>query len=62
MEFLKPYLSNELFTALKEQLQKEKSIKLANLKSGEYVGKGKYESVKRQLNYYKKQLEILKNI
>ena len=53
MEFLKEILGEELYkqveTALNayngNEANKDKQIKLANLGSGEYVGKGKYDSL-----------------
>lgn len=58
MEFLKDVLGEELYQQFKlkvdahngDEANKEKLIKLANLTSGEYVGKGKYESLEADLN------------
>lgn len=53
MEFLKAILSEDLYKQLEAALNahngneanKDKQIKLANLASGEYVGKGKYDAL-----------------
>lgn len=58
MEFLKEILGEELYAQLAEKLNayngdeanKDKQIKLANLGSGEYVGKGKYDSLQALLD------------
>lgn len=58
MEFLKAILGEELFkqveTALNtyngDEANKDKQIKLANLGSGEYVGKGKYDALQALLD------------
>lgn len=58
MEFLKDVLGEELYQQFKlkvdahngDEANKDKLIKLANLTSGEYVGKGKYESLEADLN------------
>lgn len=58
MEFLKEILGEELYkqveTALNayngNEANKDKQIKLANLGSGEYVGKGKYDSLQALLD------------
>lgn len=57
MEFLKEILGEELFAKVKEKVDafngdeanKEKQIKIANLGSGEYVGKGKYDALSDML-------------
>ena len=57
MEFLREILGEELFkqfeTAVNawngNEANKEKLVKLANLSSGEYVGKGKYDGLAEQL-------------
>lgn len=43
MEFLKEHLGEELYNQVTEAL-KDKSVKIADLASGEYVAKGKYEA------------------
>ncbi|MEE0517510.1 MAG: phage scaffolding protein [Anaerovoracaceae bacterium] len=58
MEFLKEILGEELFNQFSEKVNswngneanKEKLVKLANLSTGEYVGKGKYDSEIEKLN------------
>lgn len=49
IEVLKDQLSEETYNAVAEEL-KEKDIKLANLSTGEYVSKGKYDALETQLN------------
>lgn len=57
MEFLKEILGESLYTQLEQALNayngneanKDKQVKLANLSSGEYVGKGKYDGLQAQL-------------
>lgn len=57
MEFLKTILGDALYAQVEsainsfngEEANKDKQIKLANLGSGEYVGKGKYDSLQEQL-------------
>ena len=49
IEVLKDHLSEETYSAVAEEL-KDKDIKLADLSSGEYVSKGKYEALETQLN------------
>ena len=49
IEVLKDHLSDETYSAVAEEL-KEKDIKLADLSSGEYVSKGKYDALETQLN------------
>lgn len=58
MDFLKEILGDELFGQLVEKVNayngneenKDKKVKIANLGSGEYVGKGKYEALQEVLN------------
>lgn len=58
MEFLKEVLGDELFGNLVEKVNaynadeanKDKQIKIANLASGEYVGKGKYDNLQAMLD------------
>ena len=53
MEFLKELLGEELYSQLESKINehngneanKDKQIKIANLGTGEYVGKGKYEAL-----------------
>lgn len=57
MEFLKEILGEELFNQFAEKINahngdeanKDKQIKIGNLGSGEYVGKGKYDALNEQL-------------
>lgn len=57
MLFLKEILGEELFNQFSEKINawngneanKEKLVKLANLSTGEYVGKGKYDALNEQL-------------
>lgn len=57
MEFLKEILGDELFNQFTEKVNawngneanKEKLVKLANLSTGEYVSKGKYDGLAEQL-------------
>lgn len=57
MEFLKAILGDELFAQVKKAIDahngneenKDQQIKLGNLGSGEYVGKGKYDALQEQL-------------
>ncbi|HHV09979.1 MAG TPA: hypothetical protein GXX75_06855 [Clostridiales bacterium] len=64
MEFLKAILGDKYpefeaaitaYNALPEN--KDKQVKLANLGSGEYVGKAKYDSIEQDRNNYKSLLE-----
>ena len=58
MEFLKELLGEELYNQLASKINehngneanKDKKIKLANLETGEYVGKLKYDDIVAQLN------------
>lgn len=58
LDFLKEVLGEDLFKQVKAKLDthngddanKEKQIKLFNLASGEYVGKGKFDGLQEQLN------------
>lgn len=57
MEFLKEILGDELFKQVEtavnawngNEANKEKLVKLANLSTGEYVGKGKFDALNEQL-------------
>lgn len=57
MEFLKAILGEELYAQVENAINafngneanKDKQVKLANLGTGEYVGKGKYDSLQTQL-------------
>lgn len=58
MDWLKEILGEELFAKFAERLNayngdennKDKQIKLANLSTGEYVGKGKYDALETEHN------------
>lgn len=58
MEFLKEILGDDLFKQIEEKINahngneanKDKQIKIGNLGSGEYVGKGKHDSEIEKLN------------
>lgn len=49
IEVLKEHLSEETYNAVASELE-GKDVKLANLATGEYVSKGKYEALETQLN------------
>lgn len=49
LEVLKEHLSEETYNAVAKELE-GKDVKLANLSTGEYVSKGKYEALETQLN------------
>lgn len=49
IEVLKDQLSEETYNAVTKELE-GKDIKLANLSTGEYVSKGKYDALETQLN------------
>lgn len=49
IEVLKDQLSEETYSAVEKELE-GKDIKLANLSTGEYVSKGKYDALETQLN------------
>ena len=49
IEVLKDHLSEETYSAVAEEL-KDKDIKLADLSTGNFVSKGKYEALETQLN------------
>lgn len=58
MEFLKEILGEELYKQIEtainayngNEANKDKKVKLANLETGEYVGKGKYDALQEQFN------------
>ena len=58
MEFLKAILGDDLYMQFAEKINahngneanKEKQVKIGNLGSGEYVGKGKHDSEMEKLN------------
>ena len=69
MEFLKTVLSEELYNQLTVALNtyngnpenKEKQIKLANLASGQYVDKGKYDTLTAEKSNLEGQITTLNN-
>ena len=70
MEFLKEILGDEFFNQFAEKINawngneanKEKLVKLANLSSGEYVGKGKFDALQEQLTGKTTELETAKGL
>ena len=51
MDFLKEHLNDDLYQQLKEALEgKEDKVKLANLRSGDYVSKQKFLDAEKQAN------------
>ena len=66
MEFLKEILGEELYKQFEEKINahngdeanKDKQIKLANLSSGEYVGKGKYDALDELLKGKTTELDV----
>lgn len=70
MEFLKAILGDELYTQLAEKLNahngdeanKDKQIKLGNLATGEYVGKGKYDALQALLDGKTTELDTANNL
>ena len=65
MEFLKEILGEELFNQFTEKINahngdeanKDNQIKIANLASGEYVGKGKYDALQALFDGQKAELD-----
>lgn len=65
MEFLKNILGDELYATVSEKINayngneanKDKQVKLGNLASGEYVGKGKYDALEALIGGKDKELE-----
>ena len=55
MEFLKEFLSDETYAKVEEELE-GKEVKLANLKTGDYVSKDKYSALETANNDLKTQL------
>lgn len=70
MDFLKEILGDELFAQFAEKVNahngneanKDKQIKLANLGSGEYVGKGKYDALNELLTGKQTELDTANNL
>lgn len=69
MEFLKKILPEELYKQFETAVNahngkpenKDKQIKIANLGSGEYVGKGKYDTLEAEKNNLSGQIKDLNN-
>lgn len=69
MEFLREVLGEELYGQVEASVNafngkpenKEKQVKLANLSTGEYVGKIKYESIETEKNNLQTQIDTLNN-
>ena len=65
MDFLKEILGSELFAQVEEKINahngneanRDKQIKVGNLGSGEYVGKGKYDALQALFDGQKTELE-----
>lgn len=70
MDFLKEILTEELYNQLEtainahngNEANKDKQIKLANLGSGEYVGKGKYDALQALLDGKTTELDTANNL
>lgn len=70
MDFLKEILGEELFNQIKEKIDahngneanKDNLVKLANLSSGEYVGKGKYDALQEAINGKDAEIANAKNL
>lgn len=70
MEFLKEILGEDLFAQVAEKINahngneanKERQIKLGNLGSGEYVGKGKYDALNDLLAGKQTELDTANNL
>lgn len=57
MEFLKELLGEELYSQVAKKLEGNDKVKLANLASGEYVSKDKYQAAELQAKEHKTQLD-----
>ena len=70
MDFLKEILGDELFAQVEEKINahngneanKDKQIKVGNLGSGEYVGKGKHDALQALFDGQKTELEKANNL
>lgn len=70
MEFLKEILGEELFNQVAEKINahngneanKDKQIKIGNLGTGEYVGKGKYDALQELVNGKETELQSANNL
>lgn len=57
MEFLKELLGEELYKQVEEKLKGNDKVKLANLATGEYVAKAKFDATESSLKELKSQVE-----
>lgn len=70
MDFLKAILGDDLYSQVETKINehngneanKDKLIKLANLASGDYVGKGKHDALQTQFDSQKAELETANNL
>lgn len=70
MEFLKNILGDELYATVSEKINayngneanKDKQVKLGNLASGEYVGKGKYDALEALMGNKDKEIANANNL
>lgn len=70
MEFLKEILGDALYTQVEQAMNayngneanRDKQVKLANLSTGEYVGKGKYDALQAQLDGKDTELTTANNL
>ena len=70
MEFLKDILGEELYNTVAEKINayngnednKDKQIKIGNLASGEYVGKGKYDALEALMGNKDKEIANANNL
>ena len=49
MEWLKEFLGDELYSQVEAKLKGNDKVKLANLASGEYVSKSKFDDKEKEL-------------
>lgn len=62
MEFLKEILGDDLYTQVETKLKGNDKVKLANLASGEYVSKSKYDDeIKAKIRKSQSYLILLRN-
>lgn len=59
MEFLKEFLGDDLYAQVEAKLKDNENVKLANLASGEYVSKSKYDDKEEELKTANAQLANL---
>ena len=70
MEFLKEILGDALYAQVEQAMNayngneanRDKQVKLANLSTGEYVGKGKYDALQAQLDGKDTELTTANNL